>query len=299
MFVEAAIDFPEEEIDFVSDSKIIDSIASIEQQLEAILHQAKSGAVLNEGLTVAIVGKPNAGKSSLLNALAADDVAIVTDQAGTTRDVLKEKIVLGDIPLTLIDTAGLRQSDDVIEQEGIRRISRATRTADIVLYIHDINTDGINIEHGEIRALIDAYGVELNENALVIAVKNKIDLLGAPDARIADNTTAPSAENPVPEIMVSAKQGLGLEQIADVIKHHHGIDNTTENSFTARSRHVEQLQIALRILLQGKEQLITNQAGELLAEDLRQVQNALGQITGAVTPDDLLGEIFSSFCIGK
>ena len=293
IYVEAAIDFPEEEIDFIADSHVKDSLNNIINSVETLFKQAKSGAVLSQGLNVAIIGKPNAGKSSLLNALAAEDVAIVTEQAGTTRDIIKQNIVLDGIPLTIIDTAGLRESNDIIEQEGIKRIKKVAETADVVFYLRDASTEGLAVEHNDLQELMQQHQITLSNNALTLFINNKIDLCEP------NKSNGPEEQNSFQIISISAKQKLGLDNLAKAIKQHYEIDNTNENSFTARRRHLKQIEIALDYLEKGKQQLEHAGAGELLAEDLRQTQNALGEITGKISSDDLLGEIFSSFCIGK
>ncbi len=293
IYVEAAIDFPEEEIDFIADSHVKDSLDNIINSVETLFKQAKSGAVLSQGLNVAIIGKPNAGKSSLLNAFAAEDVAIVTEQAGTTRDIIKQNIVLDGIPLTIIDTAGLRESNDIIEQEGIKRIKKVAETADVVFYLRDASTEGLAVEHNDLQELMQQHQITLSNNALTLFINNKIDLCEP------NKSNEPEEQNSFQIISISAKQKLGLDNLAYAIKQHYEIDNTNENSFTARRRHLKQIEIALDYLEKGKQQLEHAGAGELLAEDLRQTQNALGEITGKISSDDLLGEIFSSFCIGK
>jgi len=291
IYVEAAIDFPEEEVDFLSDQHVNQSLKDIINTLEAVNQNAKSGSVLNHGLNVAIIGKPNTGKSSLLNALAADDIAIVTPTAGTTRDIIKQNIILNDIPLTIIDTAGLRLSDDLIEQEGIRRIKKIAESADVVFYLRDASTESLDADEKTFDELINQHEIPLSNSVLKIIINNKIDLVQQqPSVKKLDAISV---------ICLSVKQKQGLDLIAKVIKEHHNLNNNSENTLTARRRHLKQLEIALTHLLQGRQQLQDQQAGELLAEDLRQAQNALGEITGKVSSDDLLGEIFSSFCIGK
>jgi tRNA modification GTPase len=291
IYVEAAIDFPEEEVDFVSDSFINQSLDEIVRKTELNFNHAKSGSVINEGLNVVILGKPNAGKSSLLNALAANDIAIVTNLEGTTRDTLKEHIILDDIPLTLIDTAGLRDSNDPIELEGIKRISKVTESADIILFLRDCSNDGESFDSNELKELIGNHNIKIAPSALQLVINNKIDKI--------DKEPSVNFVNELTVLSISAKNRQGINLLAEQIKKHYGISNSNENTFTARRRHLTQLEIALDYLRQGKTQLESLQAAELLAEDLRQVQNALGEITGKVSSDDLLGKIFSSFCIGK
>ena len=291
MYVEAAIDFPEEEIDFVTDGVISESLEKLLSSTQDLLQESKSGAVLTRGLNTIILGKPNAGKSSLLNALAADDIAIVTDQPGTTRDLVRQQIQLGGIMLNVIDTAGLRQSNDRIEQEGIKKIRSIAESADVVLYLRDASSEGVHFCKKSLDELIQAHNLSINSASLLIVINNKIDLV-AKDASIV-------FEDKTPNIFLSAKEGQGINLIAKVIKDHYKLSNTSENSFSARRRHIKQIEISLASLEKGKQQLEQQQAGELLAEDLRQAQDSLGEITGKVSSDDLLGEIFSSFCIGK
>lgn len=275
-YVEAAIDFAEEEIDFLNDGKVNSLLASILTELESILATARQGTLLREGMTVVIAGRPNAGKSSLLNALSGRDSAIVTPIPGTTRDVLRENIQIDGMPLHIIDTAGLRTSDDPIEQEGIRRAKLEIEKADRILLIVD-DTDHVL--------------PELDYKQPLTIIHNKIDL---------NHKTANIwQENTITHISISAKIGDGLNLLREHLKSCMGFVTQTEGNFSARRRHLDALYRAQEFLFRGKNQLETQQAGELLAEDLRVAQQALSEITGAFTSDDLLGRIFSSFCIGK
>jgi len=236
--------------------------------------------MLREGLSVVIAGRPNAGKSTLINLLSGRDVAIVTDVAGTTRDVMREHILLDDIPLHVIDTAGLRESDDLVEKEGIKRAWLEVSKADCVLLVIDANG------REETALLSDEIKAILPTDVPIIHVVNKIDTLGY-SAKIELNT-----------VYLSAKSGEGLSLLTAKIKEMVGYQ-PTEGQFLARRRHLNALDTAQSLLLQGHHQLSLHRAGELLAEDLRLAHQALCEITGEFTPDDLLGEIFSSFCIGK
>ncbi len=282
LYVEAAIDFPEEEIDFLSDGKVSTDLQSIIDKTRAILKNAQTGRLLRDGMTLVIAGRPNAGKSSLLNALAGVDSAIVTEIPGTTRDILRERISLDGIPLHIIDTAGLRESEDPIEQEGIRRARDQIEQADRVLWVYDGVADP---EH------FDLDTRDLPQSVPLTLVRNKIDLAGElPRVRDMDLGT---------EVSLAAKSGLGLELLIDHLKTSIGYQDQSEGEFIARRRHLDALERALDQLYQGEEMLKNHQAGELLAEDLRQAQQILAEITGEFTADDLLGRIFSSFCIGK
>lgn len=280
LFVEAAIDFPEEEIDFLSDGKVGAMLASLRQELDVLRANAKQGALIREGLSIVIAGRPNAGKSTLINLLAGRDVAIVTDVPGTTRDVMREHILLDGIPLHIIDTAGLRESDDIVEKEGIRRAWQEVERADCILLVIDAScTSDPNV-------LDDAIQSVLTADIPVIRVFNKIDALGF-SAKSESNT-----------VYLSAKSGEGLCLLKEKIKQVVGFQ-PAEGQFLARRRHIQALDTAQALLLAGHHQLATARAGELLAEDLRLAHDALCEITGEFTSDDLLGEIFSSFCIGK
>ncbi len=291
MYVEAAIDFPEEEVDFVTDGYIDQQLKALLSTIELTLQQSKSGAVLTKGLNLTIIGRPNAGKSSLLNALAGDEIAIVTEQAGTTRDLVRQQITLDDIPINVVDTAGLRRSDDQIEQEGIKRVRAVTESADILCYLRDAAKEGESFCESTLQELIEEHGLALNSKTFLIVINNKIDLIGK-------SSTINTADK-TPVISLSAKNKDGMDLIAGAIKNHYGLTANSENSFSARRRHINQIEIARNALEKGWRQLKLQQAGELLAEDLRSAQNALGEITGQVSSDDLLGEIFSNFCIGK
>lgn len=280
MYVEAAIDFPEEEIDFLNDGKVSTLLHSILEELDQIRSQANQGVLLREGLSLVIAGRPNAGKSTLINCLAGRDVAIVTEVAGTTRDVMRQHILLDDIPLHIIDTAGIRESDDVVEREGIRRAWQEIKQADCVLLVVDAN-------HPEQQQeLIKELKTVLTADLPIISVFNKIDLLNI-EAKVKINT-----------VYLSAKSGLGIEGLKQLIKQIVGYQ-PNEGHFLARRRHLQALDDAKKVLSMGQIQLTEHRAGELLAEDLRLAHQFLGEITGEFTADDLLGSIFSSFCIGK
>ena len=286
MYVEAAIDFPEEEIDFLADGKIARDIVGLLEQIDAVLCQAQQGSLLREGMTIVIAGAPNAGKSSLLNALAGRDSAIVTPIAGTTRDVLREHIQIDGLPLHIIDTAGLRDSSDAVEQEGIRRAWREIERADHLLLVVDSQIE----QDIDINALWPVDAPLALPQIPITIVRNKCDLSGLAAGVIA---TTPAV------LTLSAKTGDGIDILRQHLKTSIGFSGSGEGSFLARRRHLDALLRARDYLYDGQQQLLQHHAGELLAEDLRQCQRALGEITGQVSADDLLGRIFSSFCIGK
>ena len=287
IYVEAAIDFPEEEIDFLADSKVGQDLQQLLDQLAEIFAEAQQGALIQEGMTVVIAGKPNAGKSSLLNALSGRESAIVTDIEGTTRDVLRERIHLDGMPLHIIDTAGLRDSADVVEQEGIRRAWKEIETADRILFVIDSNKE-YSLDP---KTNWPDYFEKYPERDNITFVLNKVDISGI--------GTDVSEDHGHPVIRLSAKQNLGIENLTGHLKDCMGYAGASEGSFTARRRHIQALEKAREFMLNGQRQLVDSAAGELLAEDLRLAQQALGEITGEFTTDDLLGRIFSSFCIGK
>lgn len=280
MYVEAAIDFPEEEIDFLNDGNVSQLLQRIIGRLEEIRSQANQGVLLREGLSLVIAGRPNAGKSTLINNLAGRDVAIVTEIAGTTRDIMREHILLDDIPLHIIDTAGLRDSDDLVEKEGIKRAWQELKRADCVLLVVDINNPD------QQNSLLNELRLTLPNKIPIITVYNKID------------TTKLTAKCDEHTVYLSAKTGEGLDELKKVIKQVVGYQ-PTEGQFLARRRHLQALDEAKALLLTGQSQLTNHKAGELLAEDLRLAHQTLCEITGEFTSDDLLGKIFSSFCIGK
>ena len=285
IFVEAAIDFPEEEIDFLQDKMLAANLDQLSTDLTAVLAQAQQGAILRDGLTVVLAGKPNAGKSSLLNALAGIDAAIVTAVPGTTRDVLRERITLGGLPLNIIDTAGLRDSDNEIEQEGVRRAWKEIANADQVLFVADA-TDTSNPKLEELWP--EYFQRNLGSTQSVTLLLNKIDLSGHQPGEIDEATLA-----------ISVKDKSGFDALASHLQTKAGYLGHGEGLFSARRRHLIALTNALTFVQNGIDQLKGAGAGELLAEDLRQAQNELSEITGQFTSDDLLGRIFSSFCIGK
>ncbi|MCI4187665.1 tRNA uridine-5-carboxymethylaminomethyl(34) synthesis GTPase MnmE [Dickeya dianthicola] len=287
IYVEAAIDFPDEEIDFLSDGKIEAMLNEVIGDLEAVRGEARQGSLLREGMKVVIAGRPNAGKSSLLNALAGRDAAIVTDIAGTTRDVLREHIHIDGMPLHIIDTAGLREAGDEVERIGIERAWQEIEQADRVLFM----VDGTTTDAVEPAAIWPEFMARLPSRLPITVVRNKADVTGEPLGIEEVNTYS--------LIRLSARTGDGVDLLRDHLKQSMGFTSNTEGGFLARRRHLQALEQAAQHLQQGHEQLVGAYAGELLAEELRLAQQALSEITGEFTSDDLLGRIFSSFCIGK
>jgi len=289
IYVEAAIDFPEEEIDFLADGHVLKLLDGVREQLSTVMREANQGALLRDGMTVVIAGRPNAGKSSLLNALAGREAAIVTEIAGTTRDVLREHIHIDGMPLHVVDTAGLRDTQDRVERIGVERALKAIGEADRILLVVDATAP----EAADPFALWPEFLEQRPDPAKVTLIRNKADLSG-------DTTALQISADGHVTISLSAKAGgEGLELLREHLKACMGYQQTAEGSFSARRRHLEALNKAHACLEHGHAQLTLAGAGELLAEDLRQAQQFLGEITGAFSSDDLLGRIFSSFCIGK
>jgi len=280
VFVEAALDFPDEEIDFLADSDVLKKLGRAGDQLQSLLDRAHQGQLLRDGINIAIAGLPNAGKSSLLNALAGRDSAIVTDVPGTTRDVLREYISLDGLPVHVADTAGIRESVNQVEAEGVRRARETLMTADLVLLVID-STQPAEL-HLELRA-------EVPEDTPCIEVFNKVDLSGAESGM----------DEASKKVLVSAKTGEGLQNLIDLVKNIVGVSEKHEGIFSARTRHLDALKRTVDHIEAGRVQLEQHNAPETLAEELRLAQKCLGEITGEFLPDDLLGAIFSSFCIGK
>jgi tRNA modification GTPase len=283
VYVESALDFSDEEIEFLQSGDIANKLEYLKEKIHQLTVSAERGCILSEGLQIVIAGKPNAGKSSLMNSLCGRDSAIVTDVPGTTRDVLREKVAIRGIPVHLHDTAGLRDQAEPVEQEGIKRAKNHIATADLVLWIHD---DTTGFEPGDVDFLP-------HDKLLIIC--NKIDLSGNP----AGETNMDCCD----ALRVSVASGQGLEQLEQYIVAHTMKGAPTENEFTARRRHLYALQETENYLDNAitrlSEQFATGAGGELLAEELRLAQHSLGEITGVFTSDDLLGKIFSEFCIGK
>lgn len=286
-YVEAAIDFPDEEIDFLADGKIEGHLDDIIAQLDKVRSEARQGSILREGMKVVIAGRPNAGKSSLLNALAGREAAIVTDIAGTTRDVLREHIHIDGMPLHIIDTAGLRDATDEVERIGITRAWNEIEQADRVLLMLDSSDPASN----DLEKVRSEFLAKLPAKLPVTIIRNKTDLSGEGES-IRD-------ENGYTIIRLSAQTQQGVDFLREHLKQSMGYQTGTEGGFLARRRHLEALEKAAEHLQAGHIQLTQFHAGELLAEELRLVQNSLSEITGQFTSDDLLGNIFSSFCIGK
>ncbi len=286
MLVEATLDFPEEEIDFLQKADASGQLVHLQQTLRVVMQRAQQGALLREGIKVVIAGQPNAGKSSLLNALAGAELAIVTPVPGTTRDKVQQTIQIEGVPVHVIDTAGLRESDDEVEKIGIERAWDAIGTADAVLFLHDL-TRSCAIDYIADDAMIArAMAQKMPESVPVIDIWNKADAAGIV----------------VPEsgLVLSAKTGLGLDALRHKLLAVAGWQSVAEGVCIARERHVQALRQVDRGLQVAAIHLASQaQSLDLLAEELRLAQNALGEITGEFTSDDLLGVIFSSFCIGK
>jgi len=282
-WVEAAIDFPDEEIDFLADPQVAGRLDALQAELQAIEQSARQGRLLRDGMTLVIAGQPNAGKSSLLNALAGHDAAIVTEVPGTTRDVLREQIQIDGMPLHIIDTAGLHDTDDPVEREGMRRAREVIGNADRVLLVIDDQRGFTPADD----AILQALPASVPHTRII----NKIDLSGRA-AGIDDRGV-------VTEVALCARDGRGLDDLRLHLKHCAGYREQSEGGFSARRRHLDALDRAGEHIDSGRRQLEAQQAGELLAEDLRLAQQSLSEITGEFSSDDLLGEIFGSFCIGK
>ncbi|VTP79142.1 tRNA uridine-5-carboxymethylaminomethyl(34) synthesis GTPase MnmE [Haemophilus influenzae] len=286
-YVEASIDFPDEEIDFLADGKIEANLRGIINQLEDVRTEAKQGSILREGMKVVIAGRPNAGKSSLLNALAGREAAIVTDIAGTTRDVLREHIHIDGMPLHIIDTAGLRDATDEVERIGISRAWTEIEQADRIILMLD-SSDPESVDLTKVRS---EFLAKLPSTLPVTIVRNKIDLNG--------EQASESEQGGYQIISLSAQTHDGVQLLREHLKQAMGFQTGIEGGFLARRRHLDALEKAAEHLQIGLVQLTEFHAGELLAEELRLVQSYLSEITGQFTSDDLLGSIFSSFCIGK
>jgi tRNA modification GTPase len=283
-YVEAAIDFPEEEIDFLADRELAERFQAVRNHFEGVLASARQGRLLREGMVVVIAGRPNAGKSSLLNRLAGYDAAIVTPVPGTTRDVVRERIHLDGMPLHVLDTAGLRQGGDVVEEEGIRRAQAEMQRADRVLFVIDTVQDPEGTAVREERARLPA-------DVPLTLVFNKCDLaVGLP---VADEVGGP------PRFVISALTGAGLPELRAHLKACMGYQSVDGGAISARKRHLEALSLARERTEEASRLLTERRAGELVAEELRAAQRALDEITGEFTSEDLLGRIFAGFCIGK
>lgn len=275
VWVEAALDFPDEDVDFLADGQVAERVVRLRDRLESLLAQAGAGRLLTDGLRIAIIGPPNAGKSSLLNALASREAAIVTDIPGTTRDVLREPVTLAGMPVVLSDTAGLRETTDRIETEGVRRAEQEMHAADLIFQVVDATRADAPVMPG------------IPESIPQIRITNKIDLVGM------------AAGREDRHVFLSAKTGEGLDALEETVLATLGVDEQSEGEFSARQRHVDAIKRALGHVKTGLGELQASGSGELLAEELRQAADELGEITGKMSSDELLGHIFSSFCIGK
>ncbi|KOO04899.1 tRNA uridine-5-carboxymethylaminomethyl(34) synthesis GTPase MnmE [Vibrio nereis] len=287
IYVEAAIDFPEEEIDFLADGKVSADLQTIIDNLAAVRREANQGAIMREGMKVVIAGRPNAGKSSLLNALSGKESAIVTDIAGTTRDVLREHIHIDGMPLHIIDTAGLRDASDEVEKIGIERAWEEISQADRVLFM----VDGTTTDATDPKDIWPDFVDRLPDHMGMTVIRNKVDQTN-------EHLGICHVNSPT-LIRLSAKTGEGVDALRTHLKECMGFAGGNEGGFMARRRHLEALEKAAEHLDIGQQQLEGYMAGEILAEELRIAQQHLSEITGEFTSDDLLGRIFSSFCIGK
>ncbi|MCI0617457.1 tRNA uridine-5-carboxymethylaminomethyl(34) synthesis GTPase MnmE [bacterium] len=282
VYVEAAIDFSEEEIEFLSDGSLCNRLFDLERKVQTVLSTARQGFLFRDGITLVIAGKPNSGKSSLLNVLTKRDTAIVTSHPGTTRDVLRETIQIDGIPVHVIDTAGLRHSEDLVEQEGIRRAREEIKQADRILWMIDAS----NPDHEQTD--IDPI---LSNRVKVTKIFNKIDLIDElPNLRVTNQGT---------ELLLSVKSGAGMNLLYEHLKDSIGYNEQIEDVFIARRRHIDALNAADASIRKARSQLMEYCSLELVAEDLRQAQQSLSEITGAFTTDDLLAKIFEGFCVGK
>jgi len=283
-FIESALDFPEEEIDFIQEADIKEKLSACVDEIGKMLVRAQQGARLGEGLKLAIIGSPNVGKSSLLNRLAGREAAIVSTTPGTTRDIVEENILIEGAPLNLLDTAGLRDTRDDVEEEGIKRALNAASSADIILWLTEYEQKTGRAEQGLLETI--------PENVKMIVVRNKVDL--------ADNKNELLEKNKYStEVFLSAKTGEGVDALIQQLKTIMGLSETSEDSYMARTRHLNALLRTQEFLTKAVQSAEDKISLELLAEDLRMAQESLGTITGSFVADDLLGEIFSSFCIGK
>ena len=273
--VEAAIDFPDEEVEFLAEGRVGEQIEALIGAVQALTQRGRQGALLTQGISIAIIGAPNAGKSSLLNRLSGEEAAIVTDIPGTTRDLLKVDLVLDGLPIRLVDTAGLRDTADPVEVEGVRRARLAAETADLILEVCDL--------------AVAQERTEPSSPERTLRVENKIDLVDVPPGLVSDSPST---------VRVSCLTGAGIDALKGAIKHRVGFSGEG-STFSARQRHIEALNAALAALENAAERLESNAAAEIIAEELRLAHLALGEITGETTPDDLLGSIFATFCIGK
>jgi tRNA modification GTPase len=286
MFVEAAIDFPEDEIDFLAASELTERLSRVFDLLTALESQARQGRILRDGMVVVIAGRPNAGKSSLMNRLAGYDAAIVTPVPGTTRDVLRERVAIDGMPVTVIDTAGLRDTGEAVEAEGVRRARAEMTRADRILFVVDVTAEE------EAEAVSEEWR-RLPSGVAVTRLHNKIDLVSGRSPRLVENTDGSA------DLWLSALSGQGLDLLRRHMKTCMGFESAASGTISARRRHLDALTRTRAYLEEARRQLIERRAGELMAEELSAAQAALGEITGEFTNEDLLARIFSSFCIGK